>query len=206
MKKIFIPMIFMACVIAACSSTPQETAMPEKTSPPEPVMTVAPPQATQPPMTEEATQPPETTPLMITSPAFVEGEPIPIKFSCDGEDISPALAWTDPPEGTLSFALIMDDPDAPGGTWVHWVLYNIPPETRMLPENVPAEPILADGSEHGKNSWGRADYGGPCPPSGTHRYFFKLYALDTTLDEDPLLGGMEGHILAEAQLMGVFSR
>jgi Raf kinase inhibitor-like YbhB/YbcL family protein len=143
----------------------------------------------------------------LTSPAFTEGETIPQKFSCDGEDISPELNWTDPPMGTQSFALIMDDPDAPHGTWVHWVLYNIPPETRFLPENIPAEPTLSDGSVHGKNSFERFDYGGPCPPPGrTHRYFFKLYALDAVLDGFPYMYILEEHMLAETQLMGTYSR
>jgi Raf kinase inhibitor-like YbhB/YbcL family protein len=142
----------------------------------------------------------------LTSPDIVEGQRIPTKFTCDGEDISPELNWTDPPEGTQSLVLIMDDPDAPNGTWVHWVLYNIPPETRSLPENIPAEPTLSDGSMHGKNSWGRLDYGGPCPPSSTHRYFFKLYALDTVLDDFPYFYLLEEHMLAEAQLIGVYSR
>jgi hypothetical protein len=143
----------------------------------------------------------------LTSPAFTQGQPIPSQFSCKGADVSPALAWTEPPAGTRSFALIMDDPDAPMGTWDHWVLFNIPPETRSLPEDFqPAAPIAT-----GRNSWGRNDYGGPCPPSGTHRYFFKLYALDTTLnlsagaDKQALLSAMQGHILAQAELMGTFS-
>jgi hypothetical protein len=122
------------------------------------------------------------------------------------------LAWNDPPAGAASLALIVDDPDAPGGVWVHWVLYNIPAEARGLPEGVPAQDELPDGSRHGVNSWGRRDYGGPCPPSGTHRYFFKLYALDTMLDlpagatKEELLAAMQGHILGEAELMGTYTR
>jgi len=148
----------------------------------------------------------------LTSTAFAPGEPIPRKYSCDGEDISPPLQWSDPPQGTQSFALICDDPDAPVGTWVHWVLYNLPAETRALPEAVPPEDELPDGSRHGKNSWRRLDYGGPCPPGGTHRYFFKLYALDTMLNlkagasKEQVLKAIEGHILAQAELMGVYSR
>ncbi len=144
----------------------------------------------------------------LTSPAFTQGQPIPAKFSCKGADVSPALNWGEPPAGTQSFALIMDDPDAPMGTWDHWVLFNIPPETRSLPEDFqPQAPIAV-----GRNSWGRSDYGGPCPPSGTHRYFFKLYALDTTLslssnaDKQAVLAAMQGHILAQAELMGTFSK
>ena len=121
--------------------------------------------------------------LSLTSPAFSEGEAIPGKHTCDGEDLSPALAWSAPPEGTQSFALIMDDPDAPVGTWVHWVLYNLPANARSLAEGILPDETLPDGSLPGKNSWKIIGYGGPCPPSGTHRYFFKLYALDSKLDD-----------------------
>lgn len=162
---------------------------------------------------------PETTdkggqvmPFELTSEAFAQGESIPRKYSCDGDDISPPLSWSDPPEGTESFALICDDPDAPVGTWVHWVVFNIPAEKRALQENIPAQDRLSDGSLHGRNSWRRRDYGGPCPPRGTHRYFFKLYALDTMLDleagakKKQVLRAMEGHVLAQAELMGTYSR
>jgi len=148
----------------------------------------------------------------LTSTAFGQGEPIPRRYTCDGEDISPPLQWSDPPQGTQSFALIADDPDAPMGTWVHWVLYNIPAQARGLPEAVSSDAELPDGSRHGQNSWRRLGYGGPCPPSGTHRYFFKLYALDAQLDlaaganKKQLLRAMEGHILAQAELMGTYTR
>jgi Raf kinase inhibitor-like YbhB/YbcL family protein len=148
----------------------------------------------------------------LTSAAFAAGEPIPPKYTCDGDDVSPPLEWSEPPAGTQSFALICDDPDAPVGTWVHWVLFNLPAGARALPEAVPADADLPDGSRHGNNSWPRLGYGGPCPPSGTHRYFFKLYALDTALDlaagasKKELLGAMEGHVLAQAELMGTYSR
>jgi len=151
-------------------------------------------------------------PFILTSSAFAPGEPIPLRYTCDGDDVSPPLAWSDPPQGTQSFALIADDPDAPAGTWVHWVLYNLPAEARELPEAIPPDAELPDGSRHGNNSWRRPGYGGPCPPGGTHRYFFKLYALDTLLDleagasKDKLLQAMEGHILAQAELMGVYTR
>lgn len=151
-------------------------------------------------------------PLELTSDAFAQEEAIPRKYTCDGQDISPPLSWSDPPEGTESFALICDDPDAPMGTWVHWVLFNIPADKRTLPEGIPAKDQLSDGSLHARNSWKRRDYGGPCPPSGTHRYFFKLYALDATLDlkagatKKQVLRAMEGHILAQAELMGTYSR
>lgn len=150
--------------------------------------------------------------MQLISSAFKNGEPVPTRYTCDGMDVSVPLSWTDPPVGTESFALIMDDPDAPMGTWVHWVLYNIPAGTRELPEGVKPDATLADGSRHGQNSWKRLGYGGPCPPRGTHRYFFKLYALDTVLDLAPgatketLLKAMAGHILAQVELMGTYRR
>jgi len=151
-------------------------------------------------------------PFELTSPAFADGGAIPRTYTCDGQDISPMLQWSNTPPGVQSFALIADDPDAPGGVWVHWVLYDLPSGTRALPEGLPPEAALPDGSRQGKNSWGRVGYGGPCPPGGTHRYFFKLYALDTTLNlasgatKEQLLKAMEGHSLAEVQLMGTYSR
>lgn len=148
----------------------------------------------------------------LTSTAFAAGEKIPRKYTCDGDDISPPLQWSDAPQNTQSFALISDDPDAPVGTWVHWVLYNVPGTSTSLPEAVPKQDELPDGSRHGRSSWGRSAYGGPCPPGGTHRYFFKLYALDTVLElaagagKEQLLQAMEGHILAQTELMGLYSR
>ncbi|HKY55007.1 MAG TPA: YbhB/YbcL family Raf kinase inhibitor-like protein [Anaerolineales bacterium] len=145
--------------------------------------------------------------IQLTSDAFANGQSIPAKYTCKGKNISPALAWTEPPAGTQSLALIMDDPDAPSGTWVHWVLFNIPVGTRNLQEG-----LSASGISIGKNSWGDMRYGGPCPPSGTHRYFFKLYALDSNLSlspgatKDQLLKAMDGHILAQSELMGTFSK
>jgi Raf kinase inhibitor-like YbhB/YbcL family protein len=152
-------------------------------------------------------------PFELISTAFEPGEPIPDKYTCDGEDVSPSLAWGDPPAGTRSLTLIMDDPDAPGGTFDHWILLNISPELRELPEAMPAGTSFGDMTTiSGMNSFGRSGYDGPCPPSGTHRYFFKLYALDTTLNLDTtatkeqVLAAMEGHILAEAELMGTYIR
>lgn len=139
----------------------------------------------------------------ITSSAFAQGKPIPAKYTCDGLDISPPLAWSDAPSGTQSFALIMDDPDAPGGTWV---LFNLPAQTHQL-----AEKAAPQGAQ-GRNSWGRLGYGGPCPPSGTHRYFFRLHALDTRLrlpagaSKEQVLRAMQGHVLAQAEWMGVYGR
>ena len=145
--------------------------------------------------------------LTLTSDAFANGQSIPAKYSCVGKNISPALAWDEPPAGTKSFTLIVDDPDAPMGTWVHWVLFNIPASTRSLQENTDSGAMSA-----GKNSSGNTRYDGPCPPSGTHRYFFKLYALDSTLSLSPgatkeqVLKAMESHILAQGELMGTFSK
>lgn len=150
--------------------------------------------------------------LKITSTAFEEGGPIPARFTCDGEDVSPSLSWSNAPEKTKSFALICDDPDAPRGTWIHWVLYNLPSDVTELAEAIPPDDTLESGARQGMTSFGRPGYGGPCPPSGTHRYFFKLYALDTVLqfeqaaDSQALLEAMKGHILAAGQLMGRYGR
>jgi Raf kinase inhibitor-like YbhB/YbcL family protein len=150
--------------------------------------------------------------MKIESPAFAEGSLIPEKYTCDGEDISPPLRWNDLPQGASSLALICDDPDAPAGTWVHWVIFNIPYTAEGLPESVPAETKLADGSIQGTNDFKKIGYGGPCPPGGTHRYFFKLYALDCMIELDAgttkwkLTQAMKGHVLAEAQWMGKYKR
>ena len=148
----------------------------------------------------------------LTSAAFREGGMIPPAHTCDGQDASPPLAWTGPPPGTNSFALISDDPDAPGQTWVHWVVYNLPPSARQLPEAFPPDEERPDGMRQGMTDFGRVGYGGPCPPGGTHRYFFTLYALDAMLSLPPgatkpqLEAAMKGHLLAEAQLMGTYRR
>jgi Raf kinase inhibitor-like YbhB/YbcL family protein len=150
--------------------------------------------------------------IKIESSAFKEGGMIPVKYTCDGEDMSPPLKWGDLPTGTKSIALISDDPDAPVGTWVHWVLYNLPPDERGLPENIPTKKTLENGAVQGISDFKRPGYGGPCPPGGTHRYFFKIYALDKTIDLAPgaskaqLLKAMEGHILDSGQLMGKYKR
>lgn len=150
--------------------------------------------------------------MKLESPAFSANGLIPSIYTCDRQDISPALSWDEPPAGTQSFALICDDPDAPGKTWVHWVLYDLPATTRVSPESVPPTATLENGGIHGINDFGRLGYGGPCPPSGTHRYFFKLYALDRKLGLKPgatkaeLLTAMAGHILAETELMGRYAR
>ncbi|MFQ5772458.1 MAG: YbhB/YbcL family Raf kinase inhibitor-like protein [bacterium] len=150
--------------------------------------------------------------IKITSKAFEEGGMIPDKYTCDGADISPPLKWESIPDSTRSLALISDDPDAPMGTWVHWVVYNLPATKRELPENVPPRETLADGTKQGKNDFGKIGYGGPCPLGVTHRYYFKIYALDTELSLESgitkatLLKSMAGHILAEGQLMGKYKR
>ena len=154
--------------------------------------------------------------LTISSPAFAANGEIPGKFTCDGQDRSPPLAWRGPPPRTESLALIVDDPDAPDPaaprmTWVHWVLYDLPPTTQELPEHV-APGQLPAGTRQGLNDWKRTGYGGPCPPIGRHRYFFKLYALDTVLPDlrNPtklqLEKAMEGHILERAELVGTYQR
>jgi Raf kinase inhibitor-like YbhB/YbcL family protein len=154
--------------------------------------------------------------LAITSPAFAAGGSIPKKYTCDGDDVSPALAWSGVPAGARSLALIVDDPDAPDPAapkrvWVHWVLYNIPPIATGLAEAVKAADLPA-GTREGKNDWNRTGYGGPCPPVGRHRYFFKLFALDTVLSD---LGGpekadlersMAGHILEQTEMIGTYQR
>lgn len=147
--------------------------------------------------------------MKITSPAFEGGGIIPRIYSCDGQDKSPELNWTGAPAGTQFFVLILDDPDAPGGTFNHWVIFNIPADATGLEENVPKTAQLDSGALQGRNSWGELGYGGPCPPFGSsHRYYFTLYALDTTIDlaggasKAQVLAAMEGHILAEAEIMG----
>jgi Raf kinase inhibitor-like YbhB/YbcL family protein len=151
--------------------------------------------------------------IELTSPAFGEGEPIPKQYTGDGKDVSPALRWSGVPDGSRSFALVCEDPDAPRGTWVHWVLFNLPAEARELAEGVPPRESLENGARQGKNDFGKIGYGGPAPPRGKpHRYFFKLHALDANLDlkagatRNQLLDAMKGHVLAEGQLVGKYGR
>jgi len=180
MKRILFFCFVLVIVLSACSSTETPTEIP---------------------ITEAVMS------MEIKSDAFASGQSIPAKYTCTGKNSSPALTWSGSPAGTQSFALIVDDPDAPAGTWVHWVLYNIPPNTNTLQENADTS-----GMSAGKNSSGNMRYDGPCPPSGTHRYFFKLYALDSALSLSPgatkeqLLNAMKGHILAQGELMGTFSK
>ena len=150
--------------------------------------------------------------LKLESAAFKEGQAIPKQFTCDGVNISPPLEWSGVPKSAKTLAIICDDPDAPSGTFVHWVLYNLPSADMGLIENAPATEKLAGGGMQGKNDFGKTGYGGPCPPSGAHRYFYKLYALDAELDlkagamKSELLKAMEGHVVAQGQLMGTYSR
>jgi Raf kinase inhibitor-like YbhB/YbcL family protein len=150
--------------------------------------------------------------MKLTSSAFVEGGIIPFKYTCDGQNISPQLFWTGVPAGTVSIALLCDDPDAPVGDWVHWIIYNIPPYSGELKENIPEGKVLDSGIKQGINDFRKNGYGGPCPPGDMHRYFFKLYALDIMLEPDPgmnkamLLKAINAHILGEAQLMGKYKR
>lgn len=151
--------------------------------------------------------------MQLTSTAFTEGAAIPAKHTCEAKNVSPPLKWSGMPTATKSLALIMDDPDAPGGTWVHWVLYDLPATANELAEDVPKSQYVAGAAKQGLNSFRHLGYGGPCPPPGKpHRYFFKLYALDTVLDLKPgvtkndLESATEKHILAQAQLMGTYQR
>jgi len=151
--------------------------------------------------------------LELSSSAFQEGGEIPTKYTCEGQDVSPTLTWGKPPAGTQSLALIVDDPDAPVGVFTHWVLFNLPADSRGLPEAMPTQAQLPDGSLQGKNDFGKIGYGGPCPPPGRpHRYQFTLYALDQTLDlkagasKKQVLDAMQGHILAQGRLTGTYQR
>ena len=187
MKKYF---MFLLAIIILSACAPATA---------EPTSTPIPPTAT------------EEVKLEISSPAFENGGVIPTIYSCDGNDTSPALTWTEPPAGTQSFVLIMDDPDA-GGTWIHWVAYNIPASVRGLDEAIPVDTEITGGGLQGRNSARTNGYQGPCPPSGSHRYFFKLYALDIILDLPACAHnvevnvGMKDHILASAEFMGTFER
>jgi Raf kinase inhibitor-like YbhB/YbcL family protein len=150
----------------------------------------------------------------LTSPAFADGAAIPVEHTCDGADVSPPLAWSDSPAGSRAFALIVDDPDAPAGTWVHWVVYNLPAATSQLPDTIAkVETLDLGGARQGRNDFRRPGWGGPCPPPGpAHRYFFRLYALDAPLELRPgalkqaVEAAMQGHTLGVAQLMGTYAR
>ena len=167
------------------------------------------------PPTEAAPSTPTSQSFELTSTEFIAGAAIPARYGCDGENISPPLAWSTPPSGTQSFALIMEDPDAVavvGDVWDHWLLFNIPASTLALREFISQLPELSDGSRHGLNSSNVLGYSGPCPPSGqTHRYVFTLYAVDTVLQlpagatKDQILQAINGHVLAQAELSGTYT-
>lgn len=150
--------------------------------------------------------------MQLKSPAFEEGGMMAARFTCDSADVSPALEWSGAPAGTRTFAIVCDDPDAPGGSWVHWLIFNIPVTSIRLNEGILKQKTLENGARQGTNDFRRIGYGGPCPPSGVHRYFFRMYALDTVLalaagaTRVQLLEAMAGHILAETQLLGRYQR
>ena len=181
----FIPLI----IFAVCSSCSNNTIKATNTDEPPPVIT-----------------------LRLSSPAFANGDTIPMLYTCDSSNISPELHWNNPFKNTASFTLIMDDPDAPMQTWVHWIVYNIPATDTSLPTHFPMDSVLAGGIKQGYSSFRTTGYGGPCPPDKMHRYYFKLYALDAKLNvparltKTQLLNTMNGHILAEADLMGRYAR
>jgi len=201
-RKLYGLLVIAVIVLCSCQSKVEPTPTQSQDKP-----------TAQPTEVELATlQKEETMSIKLTSTAFEEGDMIPKQYTCEGNDTSPPLAWTGVPDGAKSLALITNDPDAPAGDWVHWIIFNIPPNVTELPESIPANETVPGGGTHGKNSWGRLGYGGPCPPSGTHRYVFKLYALDTELNlkigatKKDVENAMKGHVLAEGQLMGKYKR
>lgn len=153
-----------------------------------------------------------STLVTVASDAFAEGEPIPARHTCDGEDVSPRIMVFGLPEDTVSWAILCDDPDAPGGDWAHWLVFNLPPSMTELPQGVSPEILAGEGGVTGLNSWGNARWQGPCPPSGTHRYFFKVFALDTVLElpagsgKAEFLAKAKGHALGHGMLMGRYER
>jgi Raf kinase inhibitor-like YbhB/YbcL family protein len=213
MSKQLSKLILICCLVlafAGCTPAPDPAQLPQAVQEEEPSQEANPTEPTLPPSGQSETddiQEEEIARLemSLTSPAFAPGEAIPLQFSCDGDDLSPELTWADLPEGTASLVLIMDDPDAPAGTWDHWILFDISPDLAGLAQGASA------GTE-GYNSWKQVGYRGPCPPGGTHRYVFKLVALDITLGlpagttKGALEAAMPGHILGQAELMGRYSR
>ena len=207
--SVFILLCFLFTLISGCTSAATQAspaAQPIATPPVEKPTTLS-------PDSTPTTAAPIIEPFTVKGPVLEAENMIPTKYSCNGKDISLPLAWGEPPEGTKSFTLIMDDPDAravAGFVWIHWVVFNLPPQTRNLPEDLPKTGTLPDGSIQGKNSFGRIGYGGPCPPSGLHHYVFKLYALDTLLNAAPgatsgaITLKMNGHILAQTELVTTF--
>jgi Raf kinase inhibitor-like YbhB/YbcL family protein len=211
MSRLLSPILLTLCtliLLAGCAPAPDAPEDPTPALAGAAAEEIIPTDTTLPPAESETVKEGGETAMnmSLTSPAFNNGEAIPAEYSCDGDDLSPDLDWFGIPPGTQSLALIMDDPDAPGGTWVHWVLYNIPADMPGLRVGI------TGGGMDGTNSWGTPGYRGPCPPAGTHRYIFKVYALDLTLELDTaankedLLAAMEGHIVGQAELMGTYSR
>ena len=189
-KRISAFTIFASLILCGCASSPKSL-----------------PTATPPAQSAD-----NKTGFKLTSVAFQEGQPIPRPYSCDGVNISPPLEWSGVPKTAKTVAIIADDPDAPAGTWTHWVLYNLPADNIGLVENVPATENLKAGGFQGKNDFAKVGYGGPCPPSGTHRYFFRIYAADGELSlkagatRTELEKALEGHVVGQAQLMGTYHR
>jgi len=203
-------LLLITAIISGCQSEP--AIIPVNTEPPQTTLEAMKEVVSAMSEEIESTEPIQSQKeFILISEVFLEGAPIPSTYTCNGDDISPPIAWSGAPNNTNTFALIMDDPDAPAGTWVHWVLFNLPGDATTINAGLLAKAGHSDGSQQGTNSWGRLGYGGPCPPSGVHRYVFKLYALDTslTLDEsatkEEVLAAMEGHILMETELMGTYS-
>ena len=191
MRKVEVFSVLAMFVFIACANRQQQAAQPQVTP---------------------TTQQQQKSELKLTSNAFKEGEAIPRGYTCDGANVSPPLEWTGVPKSAKTIAIIADDPDAPAGTWVHWVVYNLSAEGLGLIENTPQTETLNGGGVQGKNDFGKTGYGGPCPPSGRHRYIFKFYALDSELPLQPgatkaeVEKAMEGHIVGQAQLMGTYNR
>jgi len=189
MRKVEVFLVLAMFVFIACANRQQQAAHPQATP---------------------TTQQQQKSELKLTSNAFKEGEAIPRGYTCDGANVSPPLEWAGVPKSAKTIAIIADDPDAPAGTWVHWVVYNLPAEGLGLIENTPQTETLNGGGVQGKNDFGKIGYGGPCPPSGRHRYFFKFYALDSELPLKPgatkpeVEKAMEGHIVGQTQLMGTY--
>jgi len=189
MQSKYFFILFLTMFFISCQNKKQETKPPEQVS------------------KKERSE----TEMKITSSEFKDGELMPGKFTCDGENISPQLSWTGFPTGVKSFAIICNDPDAPSGDWVHWVIYNISPGVNELKEKYPKDNSSENGTKQGITDFKKTGYDGPCPPGGTHRYYFKLYALDNLIDKDDLtksklLKAMEGHIIASAELIGKYKR
>ncbi|HEY0544021.1 MAG TPA: YbhB/YbcL family Raf kinase inhibitor-like protein [Pyrinomonadaceae bacterium] len=204
MIKIEVKIFLIAIALFALSSCRnQNSPAPQNNAQPSPVAS---------PTAATSSTPASKGAMKLTSSAFADGEMIPAKYTCDGENVSPPLKWEGVPEKARTVALFMEDADAPGGRFAHWVLYNLSASAKELPENIPPEKQPAGVARQGTNDFKQIGYGGPCPPSGTHRYFFKLYALDTELALDAgatredLLNAMQGHIIGQGDLVGKYEK